>query len=135
MNVAETSHRHATRALATDTPEVFGPNRSAGCERMRILAAKFADRQIASAVRELLRRRMNVAAPDLDIAPLANATEPATDDTVLAGRFPEHDAAEVAKLVRDAGGEIVANVDERWTLPRSSFSAHPWTLRNDRARI
>jgi hypothetical protein len=93
---------------------------------MRVLAAKFPDRRIASAVRERLRRELDVAAPDLAIAPLASATEDRTDETVLAGRFDDRAAAEVAKLVRDAGGEIVANVDEQWTRPRSALDAGPW---------
>ena|SRR5687768_9795393 len=94
---------------------------------MRVLAAKFADRRIASAVRELLRRELDLAAPDLAIAPLASATEDrTTDETVLAGRFDDRAAAEVAKLVRDAGGEIVANVDEQWTRPRSTLDASSW---------
>ena len=104
---------------------------------MRVLAARFADRRIASAVRELLRSRMHIAPPDVDIAPLANVDEPSTDDTVLAGRFPDHAAAEAAELLLGAGGEIVANVDERWTLPRSVLTGQSWgsSLGRDRLHI
>jgi hypothetical protein len=102
---------------------------------MRVLAAKFADRRIASAVRELLRRRMNLAAPDVEIAPLANVQEPSTDDTLLAGRFSDHDVPEVAQLVHKAGGEIVADVDERWTLPRSPMTARPWASALGKGRL
>jgi hypothetical protein len=100
---------------------------------MRVLAARFADRRIASAVRDLLRRQMRMAPADVDIAPLA-AEEPATDDTLLAARFPDRDAAEAATLLRDAGGVIVANVDERWTRPRSTITGRAWgtTLRSER---
>ena len=92
---------------------------------MRVLAARFADRRIASAVRDLLRRQMRLDPPEIDIAPLA-ADEPATDETVLAARFSDGDAAEAAALLRDAGGVIVANVDERWTRPRSEIAAHAY---------
>jgi len=34
-------------------------------------------------------------------------------------RFSDAQAPEVAELVVEAGGEIVANVDETWTRPRS----------------
>ena len=92
---------------------------------MRVLAARFADRRIASAVRDLLRRQMRLDPPEIDIAPLA-ADEPATDETVLAARLSDSDAVEAAALLRDAGGVIVANVDERWTRPRSQISGHAW---------
>lgn len=100
---------------------------------MRVLAAKFADRRIAWAVRDVLRRRMHIAAPDVDVAPLA-ADEPATDETVLAARFPDQDAAKAAELLRNAGGVIVANIDERWTRPRIPVTAGAWgsTLRRER---
>ena len=94
---------------------------------MRVLAARFADRRIASAVRDMLSRRMHVSPPDVDIAPLANTEEPATDETVLAARFPDRDAAEAAALLRDAGGVIVANVDERWTRPRIVSRRASWS--------
>ena len=85
---------------------------------MRVLAARFSDRRIASAVREILQRRLHLEAPDVDIAPLGIPGQPATNDTLLAGRFSDAQAPEVAELVREAGGEIVANVDESWTRPR-----------------
>ena len=101
---------------------------------MRVLAARFADRRIASAVRDLLHRRMHLAPPDVDIAPLA-VDEPATDETLLAARFPDRDAAEAAALLRDAGGEIVANVDERWTRPRSAMRSQAWGSTLGRERV
>src|SRR5688572_25410268 len=102
---------------------------------MRVVAAKFADRRIASAVGDILRRRMHLAPFDVDIAPLA-AEEPTTDDTVLAARFPDQVAGEATAFLRDAGGEIVANVDERWILPRGG-TAPAWgsTLRRERVYL
>lgn len=87
---------------------------------MRVLAARFSDRGIASAVKDVLQRRLHVAPPDVDIAPLGIPGQPSANDTLLAGRFSDDQAPEVAKLVREAGGEIVANVDERWTRPREA---------------
>jgi hypothetical protein len=80
---------------------------------------------------------MHLAPPDVDIAPLASGDAPATDDTVLAARFPDQDAAKAAALLRQAGGVIVANVDERWTRPRSSGTGHAWgsTVRRDRVHF
>jgi hypothetical protein len=106
---------------------------------MRVLAARFADRRIASAVREMLHRQMHVSPPDVDIAPLAisGERETASDDTVLAARFPDQDCGEAAALLRDAGGVIVVNVDERWTRPRSPISGQAWgaTLRRERVHV
>jgi hypothetical protein len=45
---------------------------------------------------------------------------PESSDTVLAGCFPDDSAEVVAELVNEAGGEIVADVDETWTRPRSN---------------
>jgi hypothetical protein len=60
---------------------------------------------------------MNVAPRDADVAPLGTPGQPATNEAVLAGRFPDEQASLVMDLVRRAGGEVVSNVDERWTLP------------------
>jgi hypothetical protein len=92
---------------------------------MRVLAARFADRRIASAVRDLLHRRMHLAPRDVDIAPLGTAEQRAADDTLLAARCPDHDCAETAALLREAGGVIMVNVDERWTRPRAA-AAQTW---------
>ena len=50
---------------------------------------------------------------------------------VLAGRFADDSADTVVALVREAGGEIVANVDETWTQSRDLSVARPagrWAL-------
>ncbi len=93
---------------------------------MRVLAARFSDRRIASSVRDLLQHRLHIAAPDVDIAPLGVPGQPSTDATLLAGRFSDAQASEVAELVREAGGEIVANVDETWTRPRVASWRGTW---------
>lgn len=100
---------------------------------MRVLAAKFADRRIASAMRDVLQRRMHLEQRDVEIAPLATGVdERAADDTLLAARCPDQVSAETAALLQDAGGEILVDVDERWTRPRA-IGAHPWgsTLRRE----
>ncbi len=93
---------------------------------MRVVAARFSDRRIASAVREKLQRTLQVAPPDVDIAPLGIPGQPAIDATLLAGRFSDAQAPEVAELVREAGGEIVANVDESLTRPRANPRGQTW---------
>ena len=85
---------------------------------MRVLAARFPDRGRASAVRDLLCRQLHLAPPDVDIAPLGVPGRESAGDTVLAGKFADEQAPRVAQLVRESGGEIVANVDESWTRPR-----------------
>lgn len=90
---------------------------------MRVLAARFPDRQRASQVLGWLHRRFPVDPRDVAIAPLGMLEHPKGSDTLLAGRFPEEWTDQVSELVSEAGGEIVANVDERWTRPRHSYSA------------
>ncbi len=102
---------------------------------MRVLAARFRDRRAAAAVRDrLIQRRRDGAAP-LDIAPLGVPGNPESSDMVLAGQFADDEAAAVTELVRQGGGEIVANVDETWTRPR--VVAHPttWGSNLNRARV
>lgn len=94
---------------------------------MRVLAARFSDRRIASAVRDTLQRRLQVAPPDVDIAPLGIPGQPSSEVTLLAGRFSDAQAPEVAELVLEAGGEIVANVDEMLTRPRVAPRAPDWS--------
>ena len=73
----------------------------------------------------MLSRTLHVYAPDVEIAPLGVPGQPTTDDTLLAGRFDDEAAPRVAELVRDGGGEIVANVDETWTRPRPAPLERP----------
>lgn len=97
--------------------EVHAPN-----NMIRILAARFPDREHAHQALESLQHRLDRPV-EAEIAPLAGA-EAATDgDTLLAGHFPEEQKPRVVEIVREAGGEIVADVDERWTRPRHSRGA------------
>ena len=84
---------------------------------MRVVAAKFPGPRAASAVLDRLQRHLHRDGDDIEIAPLGTPGKEATNDTVLAGHFTEDEAQKVMELVRAAGGEIVANVDERWTRP------------------
>jgi hypothetical protein len=84
----------------------------------RVLAAKFPDRAHASQALESLQRRLDEPV-EAEIAPLAAGNEPAAQDTLLAGHFAEDHKPQVEEIVRQAGGEIVADVDERWTKPRT----------------
>jgi hypothetical protein len=58
--------------------------------------------------------------PEVEVAPLAHPGEAVRGEAVLAGRFPDDRAKEAVRLVVRAGGEIVADIDERLTgmVPR-----------------
>jgi hypothetical protein len=103
---------------------------------VRVLAARFRDRQTASAALDALRRRLALADEDAAIAPLG--TPGARDEgeaTLLAGHFHETQVALVHSTVTHAGGDVVADVDERWTRPRivADASQPPIKQHNTRA--
>ena len=102
---------------------------------MRVLAAKFRDRRAASAVRERLQNALRDDASDVAIAPLGTPGQAACDDTVLAGCFPDNEAAAVTQLISEAGGEVVANVDEEWTRPRTVSQSKQWNVGFGRERL
>jgi hypothetical protein len=89
---------------------------------VRVVAARFADRRAARHLLERLRSRYGLGPRDAEVAPLG-----ATDGhaTVLAGRFREGRVAEVVELIRRAGGEVVADIDERWTHSRHDSGGSP----------
>jgi hypothetical protein len=66
----------------------------------------------------LLQRKLNLTERDAAVAPLGIPGQASADDVVLAGRFHDDKVPLVSDLVRQAGGEIVANVDEVRTKPR-----------------
>jgi hypothetical protein len=79
---------------------------------VRVVAARFADRRAARRVLEHLRAKYALGPSDAEVAPLGAAEG---QMTVLAGRFREGRVTEVMELLRRAGGEIVADIDEGWT--------------------
>ena len=97
---------------------------SIGEMTMRVLAARFPDRRKASTVLGTLHRRFPVDPRDVAIAPLGIPGEASNGDTLLAGRFPDELTDSVSRIVHEAGGEIVADVDEAWTRPRTKPGAH-----------
>lgn len=84
---------------------------------MRVLAARFADRRGASAALRRLQQKMALQPFDAAVAPLGIPGQADHGEAVLAGRFPDERLSEIRQLVHEEGGEIVANVDERWTRP------------------
>jgi hypothetical protein len=80
---------------------------------MRVIAATFSEPSQASAAREVLQRELDPT--ELEVAPLAHPGEPTHGEAVLAGRFSDDVALDAVRLVVRAGGEIVANIDVRWT--------------------
>lgn len=89
---------------------------------MRVLAARFPDRRIASTVLGALHRRFPVDPQDVAIAPLGVPGQASDGETLLAGRFPEDLTDQVGELVNEAGGEVVVDVDEAWTRPPAGSS-------------
>ena len=87
---------------------------------MRVMAARFPDRERASAALEQMHRRFALPPTDVAMAPLGIPGEATDGDTLVAGRFPDDGTAVVDRLVREAGGEIVADIDERWTKPHGA---------------
>lgn len=83
---------------------------------MRVLAAKFPDRERASAALASLQQELNNGL-EADIAPLA-VDERHADAMLLAGQFNDEMKPEVTTIVEASGGEIVADVDVAWTVPR-----------------
>lgn len=94
------------------------------CDAVRVLAARFDDQRVALGVRASLLRQLDLDPADLEIAPLGIPGQPATSDTLLAGRFADDEADTALEAIRSAGGEIVADVDETWTRPRPFFVRH-----------
>lgn len=97
---------------------------------MRVLAARFPDPRRASAALDALRGRLALADDDAAIAPLG--TPGAADQgeqTLLAGRFRENQIDLVCSAVANAGGLVVADVDEQWTRSRAPAELTPETVK------
>src|SRR3954466_7437153 len=89
--------------------------------RMRVVAARFSEPSQASAARDLLERAVDHAS--LEVAPLGHPGEEISGDAVLAGRFPDEAAPAAVAIVERAGGEVVVDIDERWTGASGSVTA------------
>ena len=86
---------------------------------MRVLAARFSDREGASSALRALRSGLDAPAEDVDIAPLGiPGLADEGEQMLLAGRFDEQDVDFVRRTVAREGGSVVTDVDERWTRPR-----------------
>ncbi len=84
---------------------------------VRVLAATFNDRQAAQGVLRELRDLYQLGPDDASVAPLGTAGDGTDRLTVLAGRFRDERIGEVKHIIERRGGEVVADVDKRWTDP------------------
>jgi hypothetical protein len=81
---------------------------------MRVLAVAFPERGAAVRALDALRARYELGPADAGVAPLGSDTaDPAR--TVFAGRFHDDVVPDVRRYVTELGGEVVSDVDERWT--------------------
>jgi hypothetical protein len=78
---------------------------------------------------------MHDAVTDVAIAPLGIPGQPDSNDIVLAGHVRDDAAAVVARLISEAGGEVVANVDESLTRPRTNTHSSRWDAGFGRERM
>jgi hypothetical protein len=81
---------------------------------MRVLAAAFPNPRAARSALDELRRRFGPGGLDASTAPLGNG-DPSGSRTVLAGRFPDEAVSEIRGIVAQHDGQVVSDVDERWT--------------------
>lgn len=97
---------------------IVGPAFTRGAV-VRVLAAKFVDRDTAVRVLEQLRAAYDLGPADADVAPFHETDEADPDaTTLLAGRFHDARANAIRETMRGAGGTVVADVDEDRTQPR-----------------
>jgi hypothetical protein len=81
---------------------------------MRVLAVAFAERSAAIRALDALRLRYGLEPTDASVAPLGSDGA-STARTVVAGRFRDEVVDDVRRYVTELGGEVVSDVDERWT--------------------
>lgn len=89
---------------------------------MRVLAVAFPERDAAVRALHDLRTQYELGPGDAGVAPLGNDT-PDDARTVLAGRFRDEVVDDVRRYVTDRGGEVVSDVDERWTRSPAAHDA------------
>lgn len=87
---------------------------------MRVVAARFGDREAAAGVLRVLRERYGLGPGDADLAPLGAPTSLEERATLLAGRFHDEKVGEIVQLIERSDGMVVADIDEQWTRPRSA---------------
>ena len=90
---------------------------------MRVLAVAFPERNSAIRALDDLRTRYALGPADASVAPLGSDPANAAR-TVFAGRFRDEVISDVRRYVTDLGGEVVSDVDERWTrspVPQESI--------------
>jgi hypothetical protein len=87
---------------------------------MRVIAARFAEARAATRLEADLRARFELGPGDIGVAPLGGADDAPDAHLVVAGRFHDARVGEVLRLIQQAGGTVVADVDEVWTKPRPS---------------
>ena len=81
---------------------------------MRVLAVAFEDARSARQALEELQRRYALGPEDASLAPLGGRDDGAAA-VVLAGRFADEVVPDIRALLAERGGEVVSEVDERWT--------------------
>jgi hypothetical protein len=92
---------------------------------MRVLAAAFENPRAARNALDELRHRYGLLPSDASIAPLGNGDRSGAR-TVLAGRFYDDAVPEIRALVAEHGGQVLSEVDERWTRsPAAHESLEP----------
>ncbi len=81
---------------------------------MRVLAAAFEDPSVARHVLDELRHRYGLRPTDVSMAPLGSGDQ-RPPLVVVAGRFYDEVVSDIHATVRRHGGQVVSDIDERWT--------------------
>ncbi len=87
---------------------------------MRVIAARFVGAEAASRAISRMRSQFDLGPGDVGIAPLGGADQPLEAKVLLAGRFRESRLDEIRRIIQRDGGEIVADLDEGQTRPRTA---------------
>ena len=93
---------------------------------MRVLAAAFADEVAATRALEELRSNFGIGTDDASIAPLGDAGHGA-GMTVLGGHFGDDEVPAIRGILEQHGGQVLSDVDERWTRSLGIASTEPET--------
>ena len=85
---------------------------------IRVIAVAFPNLDDAAAAESELRQRLDVEGPDVAVAEAGGERSRRGLRAVLAGRFRAHRRHVVDDVVKRHRGEVVAEVPERWVIPR-----------------